>query len=28
LQVENGIGWGRLGDCEEYFWETESEKTE
>ena len=28
FQVENGIRWGRLGDCEEYFWETESEKTE
>ena len=28
FQVENGIRWGRLGDCEEYFWETESEKAE
>ena len=26
FQVENGVRWGRLGDTDEYFWETESEK--
>tara|TARA_B100001142_G_C14346339_1_gene660150 strand:- start:4327 stop:4977 length:651 start_codon:yes stop_codon:yes gene_type:complete len=25
-QVENGINWGRLGDTDEYFWETPEEK--
>ena len=25
-QVENDIGWGRLGDTDEYFWETPDEK--
>ena len=25
-QVENGINWGRLGDTDEYFWETPDEK--
>lgn len=25
-QVENGIRWGRLGDCDEYFWQTPEEK--
>jgi len=26
FQVENGIQWGRLGDCDEYFWQTPEEK--
>ena len=26
FQVENGIEWGRLGDTDEYFWETTEEK--
>lgn len=26
FQVENGIRWGRLGDTDEYFWETTQEK--
>lgn len=26
FQVENGIQWGRLGDTDEYFWETSEEK--
>jgi hypothetical protein len=26
FQVENGIKWGRLGDTDEYFWETPEEK--
>ena len=25
-QVENGNDWGRLGDTDEYFWETPEEK--
>ena len=25
-QVENGTGWGRLGDTDEYFWKTSEEK--
>ena len=25
-QVENGVDWGRLGDTDEYFWETPKEK--
>ena len=25
-QVENGTKWGRLGQTDEYFWKTESEK--
>jgi len=25
-QVENGVDWGRLGDTDEYFWETSSER--
>ena len=27
-QVESGVRWGRLGDTDEYFWETEQEKSE
>ncbi len=26
FQVENGVRWGRLGDTDEYFWETSEEK--
>ena len=26
FQVENGIKWGRLGDTDEYFWETTEER--
>ena len=26
FQVENGISWGRLGDTDEYFWQTQEEK--
>ena len=25
-QVENGTDWGRLGDTDDYFWETPKEK--
>jgi hypothetical protein len=25
-QVENGVKWGRLGQTDEYFWQTESEE--
>ena len=25
-QVEAGIDWGRLGDTDEYFWETNAER--
>ena len=25
-QVENGVDWGRLGDTDEYFWETPEER--
>ena len=25
-QVENGIKWGRLGDCSDYFWTTPEER--
>jgi hypothetical protein len=25
-QVENGVDWGRLGDTDEYFWETTEER--
>lgn len=25
-QVENGTGWGRLGDTDEYFWKTPKER--
>ena len=25
-QVENGVRWGRLGDTDEYFWETGNER--
>ena len=25
-QVENGNDWGRLGDTDEYFWQTPEEK--
>ena len=25
-QVENGVRWGRLGDTDEYFWETGEER--
>ena len=25
-QVENGVRWGRLGDSDEYFWETGDER--
>lgn len=25
-QVENGTGWGRLGDTDEYFWKTTKER--
>ena len=28
FQVENGVRWGRLGNTDEYFWETESESKE
>jgi hypothetical protein len=27
-QVENGIIWGRLGDCTDYFWTTPEEREE
>ena len=27
-QVENGIKWGRLGDCTDYFWTTPEEREE
>jgi len=26
-QVENGVRWGRLGDTDDYYWQTEEEKT-
>jgi hypothetical protein len=26
FQVENGIRWGRLGDTDEYFWQTSEER--
>ena len=26
FQVENGIKWGRLGDCDDYFWTTPEER--
>ncbi len=26
-QVENGVEWGRLGDTDDYFWETPEEKS-
>jgi hypothetical protein len=25
-QVENGVKWGRLGDCQDYFWTTPEER--
>jgi hypothetical protein len=25
-QVENGLKWGRLGDTDEYFWQTLDER--
>ena len=25
-QVETGLDWGRLGDTDEYFWQTPEEK--
>tara|TARA_Y100000287_G_scaffold104167_1_gene83365 strand:- start:76 stop:447 length:372 start_codon:yes stop_codon:yes gene_type:complete len=27
-QVENGVHWGRLGDCDDYFWTTPGEREE
>ena len=27
-QVENGVSWGRLGDCDDYFWTTPGEREE
>ena len=27
-QVENGVKWGRLGDCDDYFWTTPDEREE
>ena len=27
-QVENGVHWGRLGDCDDYFWTTPEEREE
>ena len=27
-EVENESGWGRLGDSDEYFWETLKEKND
>ena len=27
-QVENGVKWGRLGDCDDYFWTTPEEREE
>ena len=27
-QVENGVKWGRLGDCHDYFWTTPEEREE
>ena len=27
-QVENGVEWGRLGDCDDYFWTTPEERGE
>tara|TARA_B100000945_G_scaffold63522_1_gene47507 strand:+ start:3280 stop:3942 length:663 start_codon:yes stop_codon:yes gene_type:complete len=26
FQVENGVKWGRLGDCDDYFWTTPEER--
>jgi hypothetical protein len=26
FQVENGVRWGRLGECDEYFWQTPQER--
>jgi hypothetical protein len=26
FQIERGIRWGRLGDTDEYFWQTPEEK--
>ena len=26
-QVESGTNWGRLGDTDDYFWETPNEKS-
>jgi hypothetical protein len=26
FQVENGVSWGRLGDTDEYFWQTPDER--
>ena len=26
VSVENGVDWGRLGDCEDYFWTTPEER--
>ena len=25
-QVENGVKWGRLGDCDDYFWKAPDEE--
>jgi len=28
FQTENGVEWGRLGDCDDYFWTTPEERNE
>ena len=26
FEVENDVNWGRLGDCDDYFWTTPDER--
>ena len=28
FEVENDVNWGRLGDCDDYFWTTPDERGE
>ena len=28
FEVENDVNWGRLGDCDDYFWTTPDEREE
>ena len=28
FEVENDVNWGRLGDCDDYFWTTPDERRE
>ena len=28
FEVENDVKWGRLGDCDDYFWTTPDERQE